>query len=427
MSSLNKVRALGFFLALPLVAPAQPKPEGWPLGARIPAISGQVVDAFTGKPVANVDVTLRATLETGSGGEPLRYENNRTSTAGDFSFPTSLEAKVAKPFAALHGYWLTVNLPYASSSPGNPRMPNSDDVIMDTMVDDFSWSLAQDPLFKRDDARVSNRAYFPMTIEFVHPCSQMWNANCVRCDDTKDVRIPLIPILDNPEECARIGDAAIREKCRQLNTYRAAFLHVETIAEVRADKELCRSVDQGTVTKACLQSLEGYIANPGRNRLPLRMEVDPIEKVLILTPVAGMSVTRKGVGHLNPFRETAAYTACYSLDKVLQTDAACATVWWVPVEDEGDRRFASNFDGEIGYTKGAERSEAVEGNTITAVDLPKLYEAVWSSGSKVVKVIFYKAAFLSGLGEERARAAAASLEARRELIRQYLLKYPSDR
>jgi hypothetical protein len=411
------------FIAMSVLALAQPKPEGWPLGARIPAISGQVVDAITDRPVANVDVILRANLlRDSSPTGVLRYENSRTPTTGGFSFPTSLESKVSGFMTSLRGYWLTVNHAYS------PAPPPPGQLNVDPTLEDFSWNIARHPLFNGSDAEVNNPAYFPMTIEFVHPCQQMWDANCVRFDDTQNVRIRLIPVLENPAECNQITEPALRESCRQLNTYRAAFLHVETIAEVRADKEQCRKVDQGPIAKVCLESLELYIANPGafKNRKPLRMEVDPIEKVLILKPIAGMFVTGTMVSHLNPFYETAAYNACYSVDKVRQTDAGCASVWWVRVDDSSDRRFASSFEGRVGYTKGAERTEVVEGNTITTVDLPKLYEAVWSSGTKVVRITFYKAAFFSGLSDEIGRSAVASLEARREMIRLYLAKYPSD-
>jgi hypothetical protein len=54
------------FLALAGALAAQPLPEGWPLGARIPAISGRVVDAVTNKPIPNLDVTLRAISATGT-------------------------------------------------------------------------------------------------------------------------------------------------------------------------------------------------------------------------------------------------------------------------------------------------------------------------------------------------------------------------
>ena len=69
---------------------AQPLPDGWPIGTRIPVISGRVVDAITGRPIPGLDVTLRASSRSGtffgSGENVLRYENSRTSTQGAFRF-----------------------------------------------------------------------------------------------------------------------------------------------------------------------------------------------------------------------------------------------------------------------------------------------------------------------------------------------------
>jgi hypothetical protein len=215
-----------------------------------------------------------------------------------------------------------------------------EEITSDLSPEDLSWDITRDPLFKRkvtsglqgrvSGPRVNNKAYFPIGVQFVHPCQQAWNANCLHFDDTQNLRMPLIPALENLEECRRIADAAVAEQCRQLNTYRAAFRRVETIAQVRADKELCRKVDQGPGTNACLESLALYIQNPEgfENRLPLQMEteIDPIEKALILRPIAGMSVQSPMLSTLNPFRETAHYHVCYRMAKEPFLDAACVSL-----------------------------------------------------------------------------------------------------
>jgi len=416
---------------------AQPYLPGFPLGARIPAISGRVIDAVTGRPIANLDVTLRATSATGSlgdgsGVDALRYENVVTSKKGEFNFKTSLETEVAKPLTSLKEYWLSVNRKFVSIAQLNARLPDwGGSATIDTTSDDYSWDLAGDPLFKRRgelDAngalRLNNRAYFPIAVQFVGPCKQMWNANCIYLSDAKNVTVPLIPVMDNPEGCRRIGDPALREQCRQLNTYRAAFLHVETIPEVRADKELCRQVDQGPVSKKCLERLGFYVQQPDvyENRAPLRMEFDPKEQALILSPIAGMSVSQSSVNSLNPFRETVGYYACYSLQKSLM-EAACARVLWSGIKQELHPEY---FVGGEGYKKGMEQHEVIDGNNVVTVDVPKTFGAVWLSGSHVVSITFYHAAYwMSGRNSDEARAAEASPEAKREFIRRYLQKYPS--
>lgn len=69
-----------------------------------------------------------------------------------------------------------------------------------------------------------------------------------------DGRIPLIPTLDNPAEYKKTRDEGLRERCRQLNTYRSIFR--------RPDEALCRQVDHGPATKTCLPLLQMYIAQP---------------------------------------------------------------------------------------------------------------------------------------------------------------------
>jgi hypothetical protein len=70
---------------------------------------------------------------------------------------------------------------------------------------------------------------------------------------------------------------------------------------------------------------------------------------------------------------------------------------------EEDRRYASRVAAEA-FTEGAERVEVVEGNRITIRDLAKTYAAVWSSGARVVNIIFYRDALHApGMGEQRAR------------------------
>jgi hypothetical protein len=169
--------------------------------------------------------------------------------------------------------------------------------------------------------------------------------------------------------------------------------------------------------------------SPGR-RPPLCWEVRrhpvpdamPPRKSIRPRPEAGMSIVRPTVGLLNPFRERAHYGVCYAVGAQLFPDAACVSFWWVNTEE--DRRYASAVMTDRS-NQGVQRVEVIDGNRVTIHDLAKTYHVVWSSGSKVVNVIFYRAAFHAGLGEQRARAAEASPEMRRELLRQYLLRYPS--
>jgi len=245
---------------------AQELPENWPIDARIPEINGRVVDAITGAPIANLDVTLRALSQTGafygSGIDVLRYENSRTSAAGRFGFSTSL-AKLEGPLTEMAGYWLSVNVTFWPIAWMKAQSPYGDSKI-DTTNDDLSWEVTRDPLFRSTvtrvfefsmrGPRVNTKSYFPIAVQFVRPCRQDWNANCVRLAETEGVRIPLIPVLADPAACGRIGDEALREQCRQLNTYRSAFAH--------RDLKLCEQVDGGTGSKRCAELLRAYSKDP---------------------------------------------------------------------------------------------------------------------------------------------------------------------
>lgn len=269
MSNQTKLLVFGALLASCGAVFAQWKPEGWPLGVRIPAINGQVVDAITGKPVADLDVTLRATAAREI---TARYENYRTSKKGRFAFRWSRAPSGGSLFGSMEGYWLTVNETFWSLAWMKAQNPDREPTI-DTTSDETAWDFAYDPLFNHKEtvffeyrmpgSRVNNEAYFPMAVQFGRPCHQFWNANCVSFPDTKNVRVPLIPVLNNSEQCKEIKDPAVAEQCRQLNTYRAAFLHVETADQVSRDEEICRKVDNGGPgTSACLQFLPIYVGNP---------------------------------------------------------------------------------------------------------------------------------------------------------------------
>ena len=130
MNLRNNVALPILLVSLASALVAQPRPPGWPLGARIPEISGQVVDALTGRPLSGVDVTLRATALTGAffggGSSALRYENSRTSASGEFTFRASVEREAAGFLTSMEGYWLTVNIAFHSLESLKKEEPDSD-------------------------------------------------------------------------------------------------------------------------------------------------------------------------------------------------------------------------------------------------------------------------------------------------------------
>lgn len=406
MNQPMEIFALACLTALTAGVRAQPLPADWPLGARIPAISGQILDAVTGKPLAGIDVTLRALSASatffGSGEKVLRYENNRTSQTGQFRFATSLEEFAALPLTTIKEYWLSVNRTFWSPAWMKAQRADLSDPVDSTLAD-MTGDVAPDPLFRTKvtrhfefstpGARVNNKGYFPMAVKFRRPCAQQWNANCVNFEEAQNLRILLIPVLDNPADCARITDAAVREQCRQLNTYRAAFLHADTIAEVHAGRVLCGQVDQGPGSKACLKSLSSYILYPQSftGRVPLPMEIEPDAAMLILAPIAGMAVTEQRHWGFDPVYDTGFYLACYSADRS-QPHAACVTVALAPSEES--RNAARDRLLPMGSAEAGSGSE------------------FWISKDKAVAIVFERT------------GAVLPPERQQELIRQYRSKYP---
>ncbi|MGB9455770.1 MAG: hypothetical protein WCB12_06985 [Bryobacteraceae bacterium] len=395
-----------------------------------------MVDAITGKPVAAVDVTLRA--ET-SDQKQLRYESCRTSPLGRFRFPSSVEPKAAGLLGGIGEIAITVNIPFVPLAQIRAAPGNGDDWITSDGGSDASQNVLGDPLFTLKSTRVynlelkgprvNNKAYFPMAVQFLEACGQAWDANCISMETTRDVRVPLIPVLDGPAGCKKIADRDLSEGCRQLQAYRSAFLHVETMTQVQADKKLCNTVDGGRVSKSCLDQLHSYIWHPERyaGRLPVRMEIDPLEEALILTPIAGMGVVRHGLGQTDPFDETATYYASYRRQAHWPwLDAVRVSVDFIGDTDARRLRWARLLKFNQSPAKQAGHFEMFDGSPLFVYEAESASQVVWTSGDKLITISFSRAAdyIRGGMSKHDAFMIEATPELRRELIRSYLQKYP---
>ncbi len=409
---------------------AQPYPPGFPLGARIPEITGSVVDAVTGKPLADIDVTLRATSLTASfgdgGSEPLRYENSRTTARGQFAFRASLEKQVDGPLTSMKGYWLTVNLGFLTAEELKKDQPYSDPK-MDFLPDDLSYLITAAAFSRprypnRPNAgggrRWSNPAYFPMAVQFVRPCDQVWNANCLYSQTTRKLRIALIPILDNPADCLRIADGTLGEQCRQLNAYWAAFLHTDTVEQFQKDKELCEGIDHGAVTKSCLDNLRTLDRDLFEGHWT---EQHQIAATMVMLPVAGL--TPMSLNTVRQPGQPVMYVLPYlRTDRDRGLNSCLAYVWQTPSEQER----AAALETVRAWGRGAaERTQTAGGNAIQVIDFSDAGLVFWPSMDSVVALMCFNSThYAKTFGEERAHAAEATPEMRVELMRQYLLKHP---
>jgi len=403
---------------------------------RIPAISGIVVDALTDRPVGGVDVILRASLRVASlgdgGDETLRYENSPTSADGRFRFPARPEPRAAGLFSSIGEISLSVNRVFVSVAQMQ-ALSSLDRRRTSDGGSDVTWlaqhgtlpefSFANNPNAEFQGGRLDNRSYFPVSVQFLRDCNYEWVATCLSLSPNANVRITLIPVLNDPAGCDRIADPDTRKRCRDLNTYRAAFLHRDSIAQVREDKRLCESVDQGRVSKQCLEHLHNDVRlrAPPRGSLSPPPGMDSLANVLILTPVAGLAPSSPSLSYADLFEETAIYAARYSSAAERGFDPLSVVVDVFsaePTTKDLRARMAQNG----GFPRGFEKNETVDGSRVTTLERGTASIVAWTSGRRIVKLEFERSGGIPRLD----RAVAAAAVGWPELIRAYLRKYPSD-
>lgn len=401
----------------------------------VPALSGIVVDAITGKPISGVDVILRAERRSWSN-EQLRHENCRTSAAGRFQFSASADSEIRGPLAGDLDVSLSVNGPTNLSFFSLATVRTVSDIESTLRLG--SGIPSEHP---------SSEVYFPASADLFRDCDELWNVTCFVPDTLTDMRIPLIPVLRDPSECRKIADANLSERCRQLNTFRAAFLHVDTFEQLRQAKETCKRVDHARISQACLERLHNYVRpiNSEPVRPSLLREFEPFEKVLIVTPPAGLELVKTSpgnkcnlafnnprLGDVDPFEEKASYFINYQREGSAfpqQGQTWGAMVWVAPATTPEERNAALARALASTPSAAVVGTEMFLGNSVSTVRLPSVYIVAWASGSNVISIQFsyLDAAIVAGWGEEKVRKSAITPEMEQQLIQAYLQKYPSSK
>jgi len=255
-------------------------PGAFALAAQvIPPIRGRIVDATNGAPIEGIKVELQITTSEGWARSTESKETTTTDSFGLFAL-AGLTHPAATPFDEFESYWLVVNGGPEESSP--------------------EMQVLYNPLSNRRDSVVGDKRYFPLSISFESgACDRRWKATCLATTLAKEVQIQLVPTLDGTEACQRIGDPGLRENCRQLNTYRAAFLHVGTYEEMKKGKQLCEEVDGGVISSACLHELPVYDANPqAYDRKVVAQTNEPVPEGMFPDSIAGLPVMKNA--HCGP-------------------------------------------------------------------------------------------------------------------------------
>jgi hypothetical protein len=261
----------------------------------IPSISGRVADAVTGEPVTGVNVALHARRYEGFSVYTILNDDKLTGQSGDFQFSGSVQS-VREDQSLLSGfkYWLTVNTDKGDST-GTDENTDQD--------------VFYNPMGNRHGQSVGNKKYFPLTIEFTpEACTLKWNATCVYENPTSGLYIRLVPVLNDVEDCKKIRDSSLQERCWQLNTYRAAFVHVDTYEQVQKGKELCNTLKYPQISQPCLDQLARYVANPAYDR-PIKPQVKvPTPPGMFPDSIAGLPVMNNG--HCGPQLEFDGVVEC---------------------------------------------------------------------------------------------------------------------
>jgi hypothetical protein len=245
----------------------------------IPPVTGRVVDSVSGKPIQGILLTLQISTYEGFS---VHTEVKGTATSdlsGRFSLAGTTH-RTKSPFDQIRAYWLTVNEGFDATG----QEENS-----------AATQVLYNPMSNRRGGAVGDKRYFPLTVTFrPEGCDRVWAAACMYRRLWSGFSILLIPILDNVDDCNKIDDKTLRENCRQLNTYRGAFVHVDNFDQVQRGKALCADVDHASLSSTCLQQLALYVANPAYER-PIKPQVnEPTPDGMFPGSVAGLPAMNKG-------------------------------------------------------------------------------------------------------------------------------------
>lgn len=358
----------------------------------IPPIMGRVVDAASGKSIRGVQVHLQTSHYQQWSVIIEDKARSSTNVLGWFFVPGALHW-VGFPLQPFRSYWLTVNEGDAKS--GQEEISAATQVLYNPMS-----NLRGSP--------TGNEKYFPSVVTFRKKgCDRVWAAACMYKIVWWGVSIPLIPVLDDVGDCKKIGDTTLRENCRQLNTYRAAFLHIDSYDQVQRGKALCAEVDHGNFSATCLQQLHLYIANPRAYGRPIVLSAAvPLSDGTFVDGIGKALRFQQGCSTQESFTGQFHCGASYGPRN---------SVWWANVgydewPDESVARKALPIEKPqyTDYKEATLTDVARPDGKIRLYQGPQHTAAFWVSKNKLVEVFFYE-----------------PIPEREQFIAHYLKEFPS--
>jgi hypothetical protein len=348
------VATIAFLIALRLVLS----------GGVIPPMEARIVDAMTGEPIRGVSITLEISKTVGLS-EHTDVIHSATSGQSGWFF---LKGWIHFPgilFQDLDSSWLAVNEGYGDSGrPGNgvriDVSPKSDQGVAGT-----------------------NAQYFPVAVTFQRRvCKGAWMATCVRKAFPWGITIPLIPILEDVNACKKIRDSELAENCRQLNTYRDAFLEMgPTDEQWKRAQELCIAVDQGgPVARGCLYVLPHYSATESVHR------DRPTYLVMFTDGVGEVRKSRQECQETGPNSGIVRCFATYGPDPSIPLVGVMVDA---PLTYEQKKKAMVQVPKFTDYKQATITDVKRGSNTIRMYRGPQVTEFYWTSDEKYVRLIFY--------------------------------------
>jgi hypothetical protein len=193
--------------------------------------------------------------------------------------------------------------------------------------------------------------------------------------------------MNDVSDCGQIRNSSIQGRCKQLNAYRAAFMHVDSYEDVQRDKERCHQLESASVSKTCLDQLASYVANPAYDRSIKPQVGEPIPDGMFPDSIAGVPVmTNK---HCGPRLELSGRIMCASGygTQLKQLVAVYIELW------PGSAKSIEARDWRPQYTDYAESIVNAEvwpgGGKILHYQGTMYNSFFWFSGERHVEVFFY--------------------------------------
>jgi hypothetical protein len=348
----------------------------------VPPIGGRVVDAVTAKPIQGISLTLQISTYEGFSVHTEVKTVARSDPSGKFSLPGAKHPSgrvtlpgpngTEIPFDEFRAYWLTVNEGFEAN--GQEMGSAEGQILFNPMLD---------PKF----GLVTDKRYFPLTVTFppltIDPkqevCGRVWAASCIHMDSWSGITIFLVPMLDDPTACNAIGESSLKERCRQLNTYHAAFLHRASYEDMKIGKRLCEDLGHGWIRDTCLDQLALHSGTPVTEALPVPDGMFP-------DSIAGLLVKNKHCGPRLRFSGRVMCGAAYGSE----TKELLATVQIeeFPEEETSNKPPPWN-PSYTDHNEAKIREESLGDSKVLRYQGPQFNSFYWYSGKRHVEVFFY--------------------------------------